>query len=51
AMFLLGVVGEGRLHYWRLFFWSLLRRPRQFSTAITLAIYGFHFRRVFELHV
>jgi len=49
-MLLLGVLEEGRLHYWRLFFWSLLRRPRQFSTAITLAIYGFHFRRVFELH-
>jgi radical SAM superfamily enzyme YgiQ (UPF0313 family) len=50
SMLLLGVVEKGRLHYWRLFFWSLLRRPRQFSTAITLAIYGFHFRRVFELH-
>ena len=50
SMLLLGVLEEGRLHYWRLFFWSLLRRPRQFSTAITLAIYGFHFRRVFELH-
>jgi len=51
SMLLLGVVGKGRLHYWRLFFWSLFRRPRQFSTAITLAIYGFHFRRVFELHL
>jgi radical SAM superfamily enzyme YgiQ (UPF0313 family) len=50
SMLLLGVVGEGRLDYWRLFFWSLLRRPRQFSTAITLSVYGFHFRRVFELH-
>jgi len=50
SMFLLGVTGTGRLAYWRLFFWSLLRRPRQFSTAVTLSIYGFHFRRVYELH-
>jgi radical SAM superfamily enzyme YgiQ (UPF0313 family) len=50
SMFLLGVAGPGRIDFWRLFFWSLLRRPRQFSTAITLAIYGFHFRRVYELH-
>jgi hypothetical protein len=43
-------VGKGRLEYWKLVLWSLARRPRQFSTAITLAIYGFHFRRVFELY-
>jgi radical SAM superfamily enzyme YgiQ (UPF0313 family) len=50
SMLMLGVLGRGRLAYWRLVAWSLLRRPRHFSTAITLAIYGFHFRRVFELH-
>jgi hypothetical protein len=48
SMVLLGVVGKERWYYWKLFFWSLFRRPRHFSTAITLAIYGFHFRRVFE---
>jgi len=48
SMLVLGVVGKERLYYWKLFFWSLIRRPRHFSTAITLAIYGFHFRRVFE---
>jgi radical SAM superfamily enzyme YgiQ (UPF0313 family) len=50
SMLLLGVIGKERLYYWKLFFWSLFRRPRLFSTAITLAIYGFHFRRVFEQH-
>ena len=48
SMVLLGVVGKERWYYWKLFFWSLFRRPRHFSTAMTLAIYGFHFRRVFE---
>jgi radical SAM superfamily enzyme YgiQ (UPF0313 family) len=51
SMVLLGVVAKERLYYWKLFFWSLFRRPRLFSTAITLAIYGFHFRRVFEDYV
>ena len=51
SMVVLGVIGKERLYYWRLFFWSLFRRPRHFSTAITLAIYGFHFRRVFEQYL
>jgi len=51
SMLLLGVIGKERMYYWKLFFWSLFRRPRHFSTAITLAIYGFHFRRVFEQYL
>ena len=51
SMILLGVVGKERLYYWKLFFWSLICRPRHFTTAITLAIYGFHFRRVFEQYL
>jgi radical SAM superfamily enzyme YgiQ (UPF0313 family) len=50
SMIVLGVIGKERLYYWKLFFWSLLRKPGHFSTAITLAIYGFHFRRVFEAY-
>jgi radical SAM superfamily enzyme YgiQ (UPF0313 family) len=44
----LGVVGKERIYYWKLFFWSLLRRPELFPMAITYAIYGFHFRKIFE---
>jgi hypothetical protein len=29
-------------------FWSLFRRPRLIPMAITLSIYGHHFRRVFR---
>lgn len=46
----LGIIGRERFHYWKLFFWSLLRRPRLFPLAITLSIYGFHFRKVFKRH-
>jgi hypothetical protein len=51
SMLLLGVIGKERVYYWKLFFWSLFRRPRHFSMAITLAIYGFHFRRVFQQYL
>ncbi len=46
----LGVIGRERLQYWKLFFWSLFRRPRLFPYAITLSIYGFHFRKVLVRH-
>jgi radical SAM superfamily enzyme YgiQ (UPF0313 family) len=46
---LLGVIGRERIYYWKLFFWSLFRNPGFFPMAITFAIYGFHFRKVFEL--
>ena len=42
----LGVVGRERFQYWRLLAWTLLHRPRLFPHAVTLAIYGYHFRLV-----
>ncbi len=47
---LLGIIGKERYQYWKLFFWSLCTRPRLFPLAITFAIYGFHFRKVFEAY-
>jgi hypothetical protein len=47
-MVMLGIVGKERFHYWKLFFWSLFTRPRLFPLAITLTIYGFHFRKTFQ---
>jgi hypothetical protein len=40
-----------RVEYWRLLLWALFRKPRLFPLAITLSIYGYHFRKVSELHV
>jgi radical SAM superfamily enzyme YgiQ (UPF0313 family) len=42
----LGVIGEERIYYWKLFFWSLFRKPQLFSLAILFTIYGFHFRKI-----
>jgi radical SAM superfamily enzyme YgiQ (UPF0313 family) len=46
SIFRLGVIGEERIYYWKLFFWSLFRKPQLFSMAILFTIYGFHFRRI-----
>jgi radical SAM superfamily enzyme YgiQ (UPF0313 family) len=46
SFWLLGVWYRGRVAYWRFFWSTLLRRPRQLRCAIELAILGYHFRRV-----
>ncbi|MBU1626437.1 DUF4070 domain-containing protein, partial [bacterium] len=51
SILFLGIIGKERFHYWRLFFWTIIRRPRLFPLAITLAIYGFHFRKNFEKYL
>jgi radical SAM superfamily enzyme YgiQ (UPF0313 family) len=51
SIYLLGIRGIERFQFWRLFFWTLFRRPRLFPLAITFSIIGFHFRQVTELHV
>jgi hypothetical protein len=47
----LGIIGRERVQYWKLLAWTLFRRPRLFPLAVTLAIYGYHFRKVCELHI
>ncbi|MEW6359458.1 MAG: B12-binding domain-containing radical SAM protein [Planctomycetota bacterium] len=47
----LGILGKERIHYWELLLWTYCRRRELFPLAITLAIYGHHFRRICELHV
>ena len=47
---LLGVLGKERFQYWKMFFWTLFRRPQLFTLAITFAIYGHHFRKISKLN-
>jgi len=42
----LGVLHRGRWQYWKFLAWALAHKPRLFPEAVTLAIYGFHFRQV-----
>ncbi|MBN2410875.1 DUF4070 domain-containing protein [candidate division KSB1 bacterium] len=48
SIWVLGILEKGKRYYWKLFLYSLLRYPQKFSLAITMAIYGFHFRRVVQ---
>lgn len=50
SIFVLGIFEKGRLEYWKLFLWSLLRKAKLFPLSITFTIYGYHFRKVFEQH-
>ena len=49
SIYALGMKGIERASYWRLFFWALFKKPRVFPLAITLAVYGYHFRTVAEM--
>ncbi len=48
SLWMLGVRDRGRLAFWRLFWATLLVRPRKFRAAIELAVMGHHFRTVAE---
>jgi radical SAM superfamily enzyme YgiQ (UPF0313 family) len=41
----LGILGRERFHYWGLLLWTIFRRPSQLPLAVTLSIYGHHFRK------
>lgn len=51
SIYQLGILGEERGHYWKLLLWTLFRRPKLFPLAVTLAVYGYHFRKICELHI
>ena len=48
SLYLLGIRGEERVHYWKLLAWALFRHPRAFPLAVVFAIYGYHFRMIGE---
>ena len=47
----LGILSKGRLQYWKLLLWTSVRRPKLFPLAVTLMVYGYHFRKTFEAHM
>lgn len=49
SVFIMGFINKGRFEFWKLFVWSMLRGPIYLTNAIIFAIYGYHFRKVYEL--
>jgi hypothetical protein len=41
----LGIFGRERFQYWGLLLWTSFRRPTLLPLAVTLRIYGYHFRK------
>ncbi|MEZ4485323.1 MAG: DUF4070 domain-containing protein [Syntrophotaleaceae bacterium] len=50
ALYRLGT-RRGRRYFWKSMIWTLWHRPRLFPQAITLAIYGYHFRTICERYI
>jgi radical SAM superfamily enzyme YgiQ (UPF0313 family) len=48
SVWILGIKKKGRKYYWKLVGWTLIKQPRSIHLAVTMAIYGFHFRQVVE---
>jgi len=51
SMWFLGVREKGRGYYWRLFVSTLFKYPRSFPLSMSLAVSGFHFRKVVEKYI
>lgn len=50
AFWKMGFTGKGKRHFWKLLIWTAIRRPKLLPDAITLSIFGFHYRRVLTSH-
>jgi len=48
SIWFLGIWGKGKRYFWKLLLSTLLRCPRSLPLAISLSVYGFHFRKVAE---
>jgi len=48
SIWFLGIKEAGRRYYWKMVAWILLKRPKDFPLAISLAIQGFHLHKVAE---
>jgi radical SAM superfamily enzyme YgiQ (UPF0313 family) len=46
STWVLGVKEKGRMHYWKLIVWTMLKKPKTLPLSITFAVEGFHFREV-----
>jgi hypothetical protein len=51
SAFRLGVLGKERFRYWQLMLWTLICKPRLIPVAMTLSIYGYHYRKICELYI
>ena len=51
SLYRLGIFGPERFEFWKLLAWTIRRNPLLLFAAVRLAIYGEHYRKVFETRV
>ena len=51
SIYKLGIKPGVRKHFWKLMIWTMIRRPLMIPQAMTMAIYGDHFMRHFQIAV
>ena len=51
AICYLGILGNERVQFWKLLLWTYFHRRELLPMSVTLAVYGYHFRKVSKLHV
>jgi radical SAM superfamily enzyme YgiQ (UPF0313 family) len=51
SIWVLGIKEKGKRQYWSLFFATLFKHPRKMPISISLAIYGYHFRKITEAYI
>lgn len=49
SIYKLGIVGKERRLYWKLVLGTLFKRPSLVPTAVTFAICGYHFRKIYKI--
>lgn len=50
SMYILGLASKGRLEYWKFIGWTIIKKPKLFIDAVTLAVYGYHFRTIYGIN-
>ena len=45
-IWLVGTLEKEKKYFWKLFAHSLFKHPKKFPLAMTMAVYGYHFRRI-----
>ncbi|MBW2998710.1 DUF4070 domain-containing protein [Candidatus Woesearchaeota archaeon] len=49
SIFIIGFIKSGRIEYWKLIIWTLLKRPELIIDAIRFTVFGYHYRKIFDL--
>jgi len=49
SIIIIGILKKNRRYYWKLLFWTLFNKPETFSLAVTYSIFGYHYRKVFNV--